>query len=112
MTVKFLPPRPSGEFGEKFSLVNITCYTITVVSFFVLLVNLCVLQELYPANDDAKLRDLVDTCQMMGTVLEFQQQAMGIMTTGKLSDMIVDSMKVGSMVSYQCQNYPGRSSSL
>ena len=61
--------------------------------------NLCMLQELYPANDDTKLRDLVDTCQMMGTVLEFQQQAMGILTTGKLSDMIVDSMKVGGMYS-------------
>ena len=53
------------------------------------------LQELYPANDQVKLQDLVDTCQLMGSVLEFQQQAMGILTTGKLSDMIIESMKVG-----------------
>lgn len=51
-------------------------------------------QELYPANDQLKLQDLVDTCQLMGTVLEFQQLAMGILTTGKLSDMIIESMKV------------------
>jgi len=36
----------------------------------------------------------------MGTVLEFQQQAMGILTTGKLSDMIVDSMKVTVYIAY------------
>ena len=53
------------------------------------------MQELYPANDQVKLQDLVDTCQLMGSVLEFQQQAMGILTTGKLSDMIIESMKVG-----------------
>ena len=41
-----------------------------------------------------KLQDLVETCQLMGSVLEFQQQAMGILTTGKLSDMIIESMKV------------------
>ena len=51
------------------------------------------LQELYPANDQTKLQDLVETCQLMGSVLEFQQQAMGILTTGKLSDMIIESMK-------------------
>jgi hypothetical protein len=50
-------------------------------------------RELYPANDQMKLQDLVETCQLMGSVLEFQQQAMGILTTGKLSDMIVESMK-------------------
>ena len=32
----------------------------------------------------------------MGSVLEFQQQAMGILTTGKLSDMIVESMKASA----------------
>ena len=51
-------------------------------------------QELYPANDQLKLHELVDTCQLMGSVLEFQQQAMRILTTGKLSDMIIESMKV------------------
>ena len=56
------------------------------------------LQELYPANDQLKLQDLVDTCQLMGSVLEFQQQAMGILTTGKLSDMIIESMKVSRVV--------------
>lgn len=54
-------------------------------------------QELYPANDQLKLHELVDTCQLMGSVLEFQQQAMGILTTGKLSDMIIESMKVSEI---------------
>lgn len=54
-------------------------------------------QELYPANDQLKLHELVDTCQLMGSVLEFQQQAMGILTTGKLSDMIIESMKVSGV---------------
>ena len=47
-----------------------------------------------------KLEDLVETCQLMGSVLEFQQQAMGILTTGKLSDMIIESMKVRRTTSY------------
>ena len=47
-----------------------------------------------------KLEDLVETCQLMGSVLEFQQQAMGILTTGKLSDMIIESMKVRRATSY------------
>ena len=31
-------------------------------------------QEFYSSSDDQKLDELVDTCQLIATVLEFQQQ--------------------------------------
>ena len=42
------------------------------VSIYPLL--LICMQEFYPSGDQQKLLELVDTCQLLGTVVEFQQQ--------------------------------------
>ena len=55
-------------------------------------------QEFYPHKDEQKLRELVETFELMSTVIEFQQQAMGDTTTVKASEMILDSMKVSHAI--------------
>ena len=45
-------------------------------------------------NDNSKLAELGETCQLMAIVLEFQQQTMSILTSGTLEDLILENMKV------------------